>query len=249
MVRITVPPINTRLREILEQPKKTGELNDDVTWKSTLLPLLLERLKTVKEAVHQAQTTNANGPTGKEVDKIYSSCDKIKEYLGKNFADAAPFTIYRIAELVLEPEKSGYLLSTMQLVERYLAAFARTVMVVSKETEFFGDVDKDESTESNGSNGVRKESDTELNKATPADYEKYDLPRDVKFISLPWAQPKKASIDESSIAEDTNSPPAKKAKCEEPTQEKTGEEHLEYEPSATPSNGLQEKPESLQQTN
>lgn len=186
MVRLVVPPVETQLYEALETPLQKGVLNDDDTWVQSVLPLLLDRIDQVKAAVHQAQTTNASGPTAKDVDTISGWCDKIRKHLEGQFKDGAPFTIYRLAELVLEPEKSGYSLATVQLAERYLAAFSRTIMVLSKETHHLENENGVHQKEPDG----KIEEDTVPNKATPSQYEEYDLPRDVTYISLPWAHQK-----------------------------------------------------------
>ncbi|KAF3988714.1 hypothetical protein FT663_03221 [Candidozyma haemuli var. vulneris] len=210
MVRLVVPPVEARLHNTLTAPLETGVLNDDVTWENTVLPSLLDRVRSVKAAVHQAQTTNASGPSAKDVDTISSSCDKIEKHLKTQFANGAPFTIYRLAELVLEPEKSGYSLATVQSAERYLAAFARTVLVSSKETEHLAKEEENGVGHLNGSNGSLPEPSDEPNRATPAQYEEYDLPRDVTFLSLPWAHPSKNTNDDDHEEEETS--PSKKHK-------------------------------------
>lgn len=184
MVRLVIPPVDARLLNTLDLPLKKGILNDDATWTNTVLPLLLERIDLVKAAVHQAQKTHASGPTAQDVDVITKRCDKIRHHLETQFCDGAPFTIYRIAELVLEPEKSGLSLSTVQQAQRYLAAFARTVLVLSKETDH---LEKENGEPKQEHNGKAEKKDVP-NKASPTQYEEYDLPRDVTFISLPWAQ-------------------------------------------------------------
>ncbi|PIS54344.1 hypothetical protein CJI97_004047 [Candidozyma auris] len=215
MPRLEVPPVDPQVRGALDPVLKDGIFNDDDTWSSTLLPSLLERLQAIKAAVLHAQKTNASGPQAKDIEKISTFCEKIEKHLKSHFQDGAPFTIYRIAELLLEPEKSGYSLTTVQQAERFLAAFARTIMVVSKETEHLSDSDENGSSQVNGANG--KEANARLANgheiATPEQYEQFDLPKDVTYISLPWVTVKKDSEKETETDLDDVERPSKKQRA------------------------------------
>lgn len=234
MAKLVVPPLDSRLAEIFNKVLQTKVLDDDNLWSHECLPLLYSRLDALHNLVREAQISNANTPDMNIVDDIFKTVEKIKAHLNDHFKTGAPFTVHRLGELLVDYSGSGYLLNTVVLAQKYVLALARTIRVLSKETDYsvtlgdpsvlgdgdytinglFGD-DKDEAEKTangllNGThyraiteNAFNPEKtptlkrlreihkDTEL--ASAQDYEDHDLPTNIRFVSLPWAEPQISS--------------------------------------------------------
>lgn len=136
MAKLTVPPVDLRLAEIFQKILNDGKLNDDKLWQHECLPLLLSRLDTLHSLVKEAQVSNANTPDLKIVDHIFATIDKTKAHLREHFETGAPFTVHRLSELLLDYTASGYLLQSVEAAQKYILAFARTAIVLLKETDY-----------------------------------------------------------------------------------------------------------------
>lgn len=253
MAKLAVPPTDSRLTSILHKVLDSKVLLDDSLWTLECLPLLYSRLDALHTLVRDAQVVNANAPDKSVVDHIFHTLEQIRSHLETHFLNGAPFTIQRLSELVVDYGSSGHLLTTVVLAQKYVLALARTVMVLSKETEYLpavesgssdNSVDSADTRETFGSNekknglskvgtgknnqvsgGIHESdritSDTENgparskrlrtgdNRASAQDYEDFDLPINVRFVTLPWGE------DGESYEEDTGGFQEESASAEE----------------------------------
>lgn len=237
MAKLVVPPTDPRLHEILHKVLQAKLLQDDHLWSLECLPLLYTRLDALHALVREAQVANAHTPDTSVVDYIFKSIDRMKSHLKEHFEAGAPFTVHRLAELVVEYADSGYLLTTVLLAQKYVLALSRTISVLSKETDFSntlgdpkvlgnGDMtinglcshEKDEaeragnghsdthtatpappvplngevSSEPTATDSTSKrlrDEDEKTKMASAQDYEDHDLPSNIRFVALPWAEP------------------------------------------------------------
>ncbi|SGZ56511.1 CIC11C00000005176 [Sungouiella intermedia] len=228
MAKLVVPPADSRLVAILNQVLDQKVLHNDALWTLECLPLLFSRLDVLHSLVREAQVANANTPDSRIVNHIFHTLTKIRGHLEDHFREGAPFTVHRLSELIVDHDGSGYLLTTVVLAQKYVLALARTVMVLSKESDFrsieLGNraegvrperagAKEHEKTGNgllsseyivkiagNGSSAlVTDDSTTKYNQtnmhprdstpvASAQDYEEFDLPTNIRFVTLPWAE-------------------------------------------------------------
>ena len=170
---LQVPPVSDKLQNALQRVLDNKILNDDAFWCADILPALLDRLHEIKLLV----ASKDMHPECLEAD-IVAVADEIQSRLQTEFLDGAPFTILRIAELVLRYDDNGYSLSTAQHMKKYIDALKKTVFVLSKETDYPllpGETS-------------RPQTPSTLFLATPLDYDHHNLPTNVLFVPIPWAE-------------------------------------------------------------
>lgn len=218
MAKLIVPPLDESFQKTLLLVIANKKLEDDGIWTVDILPGLVQRLREIETAVRQAQTANANTPNASTVAEITATCAKINRHLAENFANGAPFTIHRIAELMLHYASSGYSLSSVVLAQKYLDALARTVVVLSKETDHIQNL---ETSSGQGNGWTKRLREEGTPRATPEDYDEHDLPTNIRFVALPWAKNAVAVQDfdvEGSVCDirsDGETPPPKRRKGRE----------------------------------
>lgn len=237
MAKLVVPPIDSRLEAILRKVLDAKILRDDALWSLECLPLLYSRLDALRNLVREAQVANAHAPDKSVVDHIFRTLERIRGHLEAHFLTGAPFTIHRLSELMVDYGASGYLLTTVVLAQKYVLALARTIMVVSKETDYLPAEHLDKSSDSidrlevdgqieNGilsnarvaenateaenadsenatdsesaSDGIhgsltdtrngRKRLQENGNLASAQDYQNFDLPTNIRFVTLRWGE-------------------------------------------------------------
>ncbi|GEQ68470.1 hypothetical protein JCM33374_g2138 [Metschnikowia sp. JCM 33374] len=206
MAKLAVPPIDPRLRSLLLPVLAKKHLNDDVLWKTEISPLICSHLEAVGHSVRQSATTNANAPATKIVDEIHRTLGEISRNLARSFAVAAPFTIHRVAELLLSYHESGYSLTTVISAQKWLSALARAFSVSSSESSY---------------NHKRNVAVPSLSTTTPAGTQDsevseeecrlHNLPPNIRFVRLNW---EKKGVDEGDKTEevDTTEPASKRLK-------------------------------------
>lgn len=177
MAKLAVPPVDPELRRHMLTVLAGRRLCNDALWEKSILPLFLARLDAIATLVRQATTTNANTPSTAVVDDIYTTLARISRHTRRNFARAAPFTVVRLAELLVAYDRSGYTLASVGHAQKYVAALCQCAVVQSPEVAA-GD-------ETPAVSEARKRLRDE---ATREDYEQHDLPRNVRFVLLPWAE-------------------------------------------------------------
>lgn len=239
MAKLVVPPADRRLTEIFTAVIASKSLLDDELWTSECLPLLNSRLDQLHNLVREAQVANAHTPNTDVVDGIFDTIDRVKAHLHRQFSSGAPYTVQRLGELVVDYGSSGYLLTTVIQAQKYVLALARTIMVLSKETDYEASSPKrqdgglgatandtehgqhagesgeskengeseenEELTKSeeigetaetaetsnekpNGNGTAAKRLREELVVASAHEYEEHDLPPNIRFVALPWAE-------------------------------------------------------------
>lgn len=189
MARLTVAPISPELREAFEPIIEQKVLNDDQKWEETLLPLFLDRISSIEIQIRQSLTSNINTPSTHTLDDITHTIARIRTHIEDNFSSSAPFTVRRIAELLLQYEESEYSLHTVTLAHKYLLALARLVCVQSKESAFTKTTIECES-----------KSAAAENLGIPiTDYNKFGLPKEIQYSRLLWEE---APITETILVKD-----------------------------------------------
>lgn len=182
MAKLSIPPISPELRQAFEPIIKQKYLDDDTKWEKTILPIFLERLKTIETLIRQSVTSNALTPSIDTLDEILRAISRIRIHLEEYFTKAAPFTIRRIAELVLLYEDSEYSLSTVAQANKYLLSLARLVCVQSKETSF-----RAVTLNNNQFNGSQEVNNGQVgNTLSSTEYDRYGLPKDIEYSRLMW---------------------------------------------------------------
>lgn len=201
-----LPPLEPAFQGHLQNIADTKVVQNDQLWNSEILPLFLHRLDRLADTTAEDEQTN-------------KKTINIKSHVEKNFSGGPPFTIYRLAELLLETEIIG-----RQALPRYIDAISRAAMVLSMEGEYG---EKDDDME-NGVNGGVNGDKGDSPQAQEEDYVAHELPTNVRFIKLPWVTEAKVSdfdMEESINAMDQHwhherTPPLKRQKTttEEPSQ-------------------------------
>lgn len=189
MAKLSIPAISPELQQAFEPIIHQKCLDDDTKWEKSILPIFLDRLKSIETQIRQSVTSNANTPSTQVLDDITRTISRIRMHLQEYFPTAAPFTIRRIAEMVLLYEESEYSLSTVALANKYLLSLARLVCVQSKETSF-REVSLSDS---------RSGEDQKRNGLSSTDYDKYGLPKDIEYSRLLWED---APITETIMVKD-----------------------------------------------
>lgn len=104
-------------------------LKDDATWATTLAPGLLRHVTDI-------ETLLRDQPARPHDTALAQDClRQLRASLTTRFAEQAPFTVRRVAEIVTCPAESGYTLSRPSHVAKYLEALARVLSVASSETQ------------------------------------------------------------------------------------------------------------------
>lgn len=176
---IEAPRIAEGLRTNLEKVIEEKRLGDDDLWRSDIRPALIKRILDIRQLVEasiQSQLIN-----------ILQSLDYIQNRLDHDFLQGAPFTIHRLAELILYFRESGYSLSTPHQVEKYVDALKKVVLVLSRESEFSTNFEEEDV--DTKQNGVASSS-------TSIDYEANNLPPGVRFTEISWDATAKSQSDD-----------------------------------------------------
>lgn len=202
-----MPPIDTRLRSLLLPVLADKRLDNDALWCSEVLPLLQEYLVSLGHLVRQSVTANANAPATKIVDEIHQTLDEISRNLSRSFASAAPFTVHRVAELLLAYDESGYSLTTVVLAQKWLLALARTLSVSSSELSY--NLRRSVAAPPMYTSAAADEKHPAI---LEEDCRRHNLPPNIRFVPLPW-EPKSPSEPEvEKEATPTDEPALKRQK-------------------------------------
>lgn len=136
MAKISVPSLDPELHQLASDIISKKGLDDDQKWVNSIHPLLVKRLETIEAQIQHSVTANANTPPTTTLDEVKRTLERIRETMEENFDSGPPFTIRRIAELLVQYEDSEYSLTTVALAHKYLLALARLICVQSKESSF-----------------------------------------------------------------------------------------------------------------
>ncbi|KAM9939954.1 hypothetical protein OXX80_000566 [Metschnikowia pulcherrima] len=205
MAKLAVPSPSARLEELLSPVLAKKHLGNDALWRNEILPLIQSYLEGLGHSVRQSATTNANAPAAKIIDEINREFAEISRILASSFASEAPFTIQRVAELLLAYRESGYSLATVASAQKWLAALARTVSVTTSESAYASkrrmSASASASTAKNG----------ETNEISESERQALNLPPNIRFVRLDWA----SDSYEDDKNELPNEPAAKRQKYSE----------------------------------
>lgn len=134
MPELVIPPLEPQLAETFEDvvfSKQYKELPNAI-WSSDILPKLIIRLEEIASISDKYGERYSKRPRGVDLPQsINRTKDKIVKHLEDVFLDKPPFTIQRIAEIMLHPEKEGYALSNNTQVLKYFNSFSKLVVVAS----------------------------------------------------------------------------------------------------------------------
>lgn len=107
---------------------------DEDHWKNKALPGILELIEQIGSTSIDAEHESASSQ--ETIKRLERGKSKLVSHLKTHFAVAAPFTIRRIAELLLDPKKEGYALNTLQEKVKFFNALSKSVLVSSALNEF-----------------------------------------------------------------------------------------------------------------
>ncbi|CUM47583.1 uncharacterized protein AC631_05167 [Debaryomyces fabryi] len=134
MPELAIPPLEPQLAEIFEDvvfSKQYKEL-PQVKWSSDILPKLINRLEEIASLANKHGEKYSKRPRGVDLPQsINRRKDAIVRHLNDVFLNKPPFTIQRIAEITLNPEKEGYSLTNNAKVLKYFNSFSKLVVVAS----------------------------------------------------------------------------------------------------------------------
>jgi hypothetical protein len=122
------------LQEIVED-RKFDKYKDDL-WKKELLPKIISRLDLI---VEMSKTGEQYGkrPQGVELHKAISDANvKICRHIEETFQNGPPYTILRLAELLLDSGREGYHLINNVEILKYLNSLCKVVLVSSEILDF-----------------------------------------------------------------------------------------------------------------
>lgn len=187
MSRFNVPPLDPNFQKALESIIEAKKLDNDITWRDSILPLLLDRVTAISNSVSEYPAVSKS-PLLQAINELKHALERILTHLVENFSTAAPFTIRRIAEILVQYDQSEYSLATVSLTHKYVLALARLVCVQSRETQF-RNISLTEDSNSNSTMGVVNDGSLSF-----AEKEEYGLPLDIKYTRIMWPN---ASITET----------------------------------------------------
>lgn len=165
MTAIEVPLIAGELQIALQKVIEAKCLEDDIFWRTDIRPALSQRITDLKQLLEASQA-----PTN-----LVKSLDFVQNRIDVAFSNGAPFTIHRLAELILFYRDSGYDLDTPQQAQKYVDALKKVVLVLSKESEFEELPETDEL--------ERRRAESQL---STIDYQGHKLPTNVSFVEISW---------------------------------------------------------------
>lgn len=181
MPELAIPPLKEglecSLREIVSSKKYTKK--SDSEWSSEILPQVLARIEEITDvAITQGEKYNKR-PEGIDLPKaIVRIKKKIEIHLKTTFMDNPPFTLHRIAEIILRPEQEGYALTNNAQILKYFNSFSKLVVVASSVNDY-PDV-------------------MFLNSDTAAMNNSKHITQTVPLIEIPWLNEEKPSKEKNS---------------------------------------------------
>lgn len=107
---------------------------DEDDWKNKALPGILELIEQIGST--SIETKQVSPSDQEAIKKLERSKSRLASHLKTHFGAAAPFTIRRIAELLLDPKKEGYASNTLQEKVKFFNALSKSVLVSSALNEF-----------------------------------------------------------------------------------------------------------------
>ncbi|ODV80554.1 uncharacterized protein CANTADRAFT_4581 [Suhomyces tanzawaensis NRRL Y-17324] len=136
---LQIPPLQPELAALLEDvadSKKNQQLVA-LAWREKLLPGLQTHLAAMVDVSLSQGEQFSVRPEGVDLQKsIVGVHKRITDHILDNFTQLPPFTLPRLAEVLLRPQNEGYLLGNNVAVLKYFNALAKLVLVSSGIEDF-----------------------------------------------------------------------------------------------------------------
>lgn len=122
-----LPPIDPQLAEqlsIIIENKTFDKTKNGIEWESKLLSMILTRLDQIIDV--------SNEPN----EDIITASRRIKSHINSHFLQSPPFTIPRIAEVLIDPTKEGYDLEDSNKIIKLFNSLTKLFLVSSTVDDF-----------------------------------------------------------------------------------------------------------------
>lgn len=122
------------LLEIVHNRKHDKYINS--RWSEGVLPRILSRLDVIVE-ISKAGEQYGKRPKGVDLHSAIAEVkDTISQHLSETFQNSPPYTIVRLGELLLDPDREGYYLVNNVEILKYLNSLAKVVLVSSEIVDY-----------------------------------------------------------------------------------------------------------------
>ncbi|KAK6456009.1 uncharacterized protein RJT20DRAFT_5415 [Scheffersomyces xylosifermentans] len=194
---LSIPELDVELEATLQHIVETRTFDPDTEpekWSKTILPAIITRLNLISEiASSQGEQFNTR-PEGVDLPSAISSTNsRIVRQLQQAFVEHPPFTIVRIAEILLNPKQEGYDLVNNSQILKYFNSLAKIVFVSSSITDF-------PPTTFSNVNGKVEEPSNEVVEPVITSQTLVNIP----LVAIPWLSEAKNVKEETKNGEDTN---------------------------------------------
>lgn len=127
-----IPAITEELAKPLRRIIDENDFQDcnRKEWEEQMLPEIIRRVEELSEAGREMGNNEHNAPH-ELLDDIEQLKQKFGRTLKEKFLHEPPFTIIRLAELLLQPREEGYDLVDCKHVLKYLKALTKSVLISS----------------------------------------------------------------------------------------------------------------------
>lgn len=127
-----IPAINEELEKSLGRIIEENDFQecDRKEWEEQMFPEIIQRVENLSRVGREMGNGEKNAPQ-ELLDEIEHSKQRFERTFKEKFAHEPPFTIIRLAELLLQPREEGYDLIDCKHIFKYLKALAKTVLVSS----------------------------------------------------------------------------------------------------------------------
>ena len=192
-----LPQLDSELRtelEVIIQNKTFDESKSQLQWNDGILPKLITRLNEL--AALSKDGDRFGNPKGIDfIAEIGATNETITHHLAEQMSSSPPFTIHRLAELIVDPNSQGYTITNNDQLFKYFNSLKKVCIVSSRISEFppvrIG----------NETNGHDKKESIGL------------VAENVSLVEIPWLKTSKK--DEVTHATINDSPPLKRKGEEE----------------------------------
>lgn len=185
MTALSIPELHPDLQSFLQQIilHKHFRLHTQQEWAQTIRPRIRARVVEICEvATSLGEKFGPRDPNLCLPDAISSSKDRIIDGIDTKFAHYPPFTIFRVAELLLLPESQGFRLNNNVQIFKYFNALQKLFTVSSTTNDFPIPVVSPPKAK------VHAKADTPEN-----------MPENVALIKIPWLESSPKSKEQSSL--------------------------------------------------
>lgn len=137
-----IPELDSELKDelnIVVINKTYYPSKSNLSWETGILPKLIARLDQLCRLSQQGERFGK--PKGVDLPETINKINEtIKKHLVSNLTSSPPFTIYRIAEMIIDPDNQGYNLIDNNQLFKYFNSLKK-VFIVSSSVEDFPPVE------------------------------------------------------------------------------------------------------------